>query len=52
MYGCRTEYGVFQDLMTYKTFLRPIFTEFDRKVDFQNHLFGRIRCENRFFMNY
>ena len=27
-------------LKTYKTILRRIFTEFDRKVVFQNHLFG------------
>ena len=32
---------------TYKTILRRIFTEFDHKVDFQNHLFGWIRFENR-----
>ena len=36
-------------LMTYKTILRRIFTEFDRKVEFQNHLFVWIRFENRFF---
>ena len=30
-------------------FLRCIITEFDRKVDFQNHLFGWIRLENWFF---
>ena len=41
---------ILQDsLETYKTILRRIFTEFDRKVDFQNHLFGWIRFENRFF---
>ena len=34
---------------TYKTILRYIFTEFDRKVDFQNNLFGRIRFEHGFF---
>ena len=27
-------------------FLRCIITEFDRKVDFQNHLFGWIRFRN------
>ena len=37
MYGRRTEY------------CEQIFTEFDRKVDFQNHLFGWILFENRFF---
>ena len=35
---------------TYKTILRRIFTEFDRKVDFQNHLYGWIRYEIRFFL--
>ena len=35
-----------------KTILRLIFTEFDRKTDFQNHLFGWIRFENRFLLNY
>ena len=34
---------------TYETILRRIFTEFDRKVDFQNYLFGWIRFENCFF---
>ena len=33
----------------HKTILRRIFTEFDRKVDFENHLFEWIRFENRFF---
>ena len=38
-----------QDLFeTYKTFLRCIITEFDRKVDFQNHLIEWIRFENFF----
>ena len=32
------------------TFLRCIITQFDRKVDFQNHLFGWLRFENRFFL--
>ena len=34
---------------TYKTFLRCIITEFDRKGDFKSHLFGWIRFENLFF---
>ena len=34
---------------TYKTILLRIFTEFDRKVDFQNHLFGWISFDNWFF---
>ena len=34
---------------TNKTILRRIFTEFDLKVDFQNHPFGWIRFENRGF---
>ena len=37
---------------TYKTNLQRIFTEFDRKVDFQNHEFGWIRFENCFIFNY
>ena len=36
-------------LKTNKAMLRRIFTEFDRKVDFQNHHFGWIRFKNRFF---
>ena len=32
-----------------KTFPRYIITEFERKVDFQNHPFGWLRFENRFF---
>ena len=32
-----------------KAILLRIFTKFDRKVDFQIHLFGGIRIENRFF---
>ena len=32
-----------------KTILRRIFTEFNRKTDFQNHLFGWVRFENRFY---
>ena len=33
---------------TYETFLRRIFTEFERKVDVQNHEFGWVRFQNRF----
>ena len=29
--------------------LRHIFTEFERKVDIQNHEFGLVRFQNRFF---
>ena len=36
-------------LKTYKTILRRIFPEFDRKVVFQNHLLGWKRFQNRFF---
>ena len=40
----------FQDSFeTYKTFLRRIFTDFGRKVDVQNHEFGWVRVQNRFF---
>ena len=28
------------------------FTEFERKVDFQDHPFGWLRFENRFFENH
>ena len=31
---------------TFETFLRCKITEFVRKVDFQNHLFGKIRFKN------
>ena len=55
MYGGWTEYAVFwtnflgfiKDIK--KAILWRIFTKFDRKVDFQIHLFGGIRIENRFF---
>ena len=44
---------IFKDSFeTYKTFLRRIFTEFERKVDVQNHEFGWVRFQNRFFKNY
>ena len=57
MYSGLTEYvqycgQTFQDTFeTYKTILQRIFAEFDRKVDFRNHLFGWIRFENRFLQN-
>ena len=31
---------LYDSFETYKTILLRIFTEFDRKVDFQNHLLG------------
>ena len=34
---------------TYKTFLRCIITEFECKVDVQNHKFGWVRFQNRVF---
>ena len=34
---------------TYKTFPRCIITEFERKVDVQNHQFEWVRFQNRFF---
>ena len=37
---------------TYKPFLWCIITEFDRKVDYQNHLFGWKRFENSFLKFY
>ena len=33
---------------TQKTFPRCMITEFERKVDVQNHQFGWVRFENRF----
>ena len=39
-----------QDLFeTYKRFLRCIITEFERKVDVQNHEFGYVRFQNWVF---
>ena len=54
MYGGWIEYAVLWTnslgfIWDIKTFLRGIITEFDRKVEFQNHLFGWIRFEKRFF---
>ena len=34
---------------TFKTFLRRIFTEFESKVNVQNHKFGWVHFQNRFF---
>ena len=48
----RLQYGgqIFHDSFeTYNTILRRIFTAFDRKVAFQNYIFGWIRFENRLF---
>ena len=35
---------------TYKTFPRCIISEFEWKVDVQNHEFGWVRFQNRFFL--
>ena len=35
---------------TYKTFPRCIITELECKVDVQNHEFGWVRFQNRFFL--
>ena len=44
---------IFEDSFeTYKTILRRIFTEFNRKVNFQNHLFGLIRFEIMFYLQH
>ena len=53
MYGGKTESvklwrTLFKDSFE-KTFLRLIFTEFERRVDVQNHEFGWIRFQNRIF---
>ena len=40
---------IYDSFDAYKTILRRIYTEFDRKVDFQNYLFGWICFENCFF---
>ena len=52
MYGSWAEYAVLwtNSYETYETFLRCIIIEFDRKVDFQNHLFEWIRFEICFFL--
>ena len=44
------ELRIFQDSFeTFKTFWGCIITEFERKADFQNHPFGWLSFENRFF---
>ncbi len=35
---------------TYKTFLKSIIIELERKVDVQNHKFEWVRFQNRFFL--
>ena len=55
MYGGCTEgvvlWTIFLDSFeTYKTFLRRIITEFERKVDVQNHEFGVTFPESIFFI--
>ena len=42
---------IFQDsLETYGTIQRRIFTEFERKVDVQNHKIGWVRFQNPFLI--
>ena len=47
MQDCRDIFK--ESFETYTTILRCIFTEFERKVAFQNHLFELIRFKNCFF---
>jgi len=46
-----TEYAlwtIFLGFMRHKTFLWLIITEFERKVDVQNRVFGWVRFQNHF----
>ena len=56
MYGGYTEYVLcsivdkfFRIHLRHKTFLRRLFTEFECKVDVQNHEFGLVCFQNWFF---
>ena len=41
---------IWNSIKTYTTFPRCIATEFEHKVDIQNHEFGWVRLQNRFFL--
>ena len=40
---------LYDSFETYKTILRRIIMQFDREIDFQNHLFEWIHFENCYF---